>query len=292
MAQGARFLERQQRDDGSLRGFCLYPGASSCWLTAHVCFVVESVPLLDRFAARGARYLSSHGADDGGWGYNRHVAVDCDSTAQALMVLQRFALPTPEFLCERLAAAQTACGGYPTYVPLRAEAPRDAWQTAHVDVSAMVLECLRRSGAHAPRVARGEAWLEAHSSDGVLTSYWWNDDAYGLWLQARTGGLSGQARSALRAVLTSPLGCPQWAMAVSAALAMEGLEDELRTATRRLLAAQLADGSWPCAPCLRVTSPHYRGPLRSAPGAVVADRRRVFATAHAVAALHALRARF
>ncbi|MBK6660961.1 MAG: hypothetical protein IPG43_23770 [Proteobacteria bacterium] len=158
IAAAVGFLEAQQRRDGSLRGFCLYPGASSDWLTAHVCFVVEAVPALDGFARRAAAYLAAHGADDGGWGYNRRVAVDCDSTAQALMVTQRFDLSLPSFIGESLAAAQSDDGGYPTYVPQGAANPAHGWQAPHAEVSAMVLVWLLRDGRHARRAAlRGVA---------------------------------------------------------------------------------------------------------------------------------------
>lgn len=282
---GARFLTRQQHADGSLRGFCLYPGASSTWLTAHVCFVVEGVPLLDGLAARAARYLARHGANDGGWGYNRRVAVDCDSTAQALMALQRFALPFPDFLLDQLAAAQAAGGGYPTYAPHRADTPRDGWQAVHSEVSLMVWECLRRAGGFDTRVARCAAWLATVGEGGVLPAYWWSDNAYALWLQARTGTLSAAARPAVEALLASGLGCPQLAMVLSAAMTFAATGVDCAHAARRLIATQLADGSWPCAPCLRVTSPGTHIAASQAAGKIVADRRRVFATAHAVAAL-------
>lgn len=288
IAHGARFMRRQQRVDGSLRGFCLYPGASSSWLTAHVCFTVEAVPALDRLARRAARWLAVHGADDGGWGYNRRVAADCDSSAQALMVLERHALPYPAFLLQNLAAAQASCGGYPTYVPQAGNAPRDGWQAVHGEVSAMVLACLRRAGGFDARVARCEAWLHDKLRSGVLTSYWWGDDAYALWLQARTGLLSAQAAPAIRALLDSGRACPQLPMALSAALALERFEFDIASAGRRLLAAQLADGSWPCAPCLRVTDSRVFEPASHSAGEVAADRRRVFSTAHALAALQAL----
>lgn len=291
IAHGARFLERAQRADGSLRGFFLYPGASSSWLTAHVCFVLEGVSELEGLMRRAAHYLARHGAEDGGWGYNRHVAVDCDSTAQALMVLQRFALPYPSFLIHDLAAAQAAGGGYPTYVPPTADAPRDGWQTVHAEVSAMVLECLRRAGGFDARVTRCTAWLAEVCDTGVLRSYWWSDPAYALWLQARVGLLSAQAAPALQALLASGCACPQLPMALSAALRLDDHEFDCALATRRILAAQLADGSWPCAPCLRVTDNRVFDASPEAAGLVAADKRRVFATAHAVAALHAMSAR-
>ena len=77
-------------------------------------------------------------------------------------------------------------------------------------------------------------------------------------------------------------------MYLTAALADSEGGEAVQTAVTRLLRAQHPDGSWSCEPCLRVTDPtHYRaGP--EAPGLVFGDRRRVFSTAHAVAALQAV----
>ncbi|MBK8958594.1 MAG: hypothetical protein IPM80_09185 [Proteobacteria bacterium] len=238
IAAAVGFLEARQRCDGSLRGFCLYPGASSDWLTAHVCFVVEAVPALTGLARRAAAYLAAHGADDGGWGYNRRVAVDCDSTAQALMVTQRFDLSLPSFIGESLAAAQSDDGGYPTYVPQGAANPAHGWQAPHAEVSAMVLVWLRRGGGHARRATRCEAWLAKQRRAGVLPAYWWNDDAYALWLDARLGDLPAQAAPALAALLGRGLACPQAAMALSAAVALGGFDGACTAAARRLLAMQ------------------------------------------------------
>lgn len=96
----------------------------------------------------------------------------------------------------------------------------------------------------------------------------------------------------LRALLDSALGCPQLAMALTAAVTLGSFEPEVYAAVRRMLAAQLVDGSWPGGPCLRVTSPQYRDAGQAASGMVVADRRRVFATAHAVAALQCVHSYF
>jgi hypothetical protein len=52
----------------------------------------------------------------------------------------------------------------------------------------------------------------------------------------------------------------------------------------------LGDGSWPCAPCLRVTDPHEHVTHPHLRGTCYADGRRIFSTAHAVAALASVQA--
>lgn len=293
IARGGRFLLRQQRADGSLRGFLLYPGASTTWLTAHVAFVLADVPELEPLCRRAARFLQCVGPDDGGWGYNRRVAVDCDSSAQALLVLLAFSLPFEPFLIRNLAAAQLPAGGFPTY-PI-ASAAKDVlpsgWQTAHPDVTAVVAEALRRAGGFDACVDRCVRWLEDRLDGGVLPSYWWSGDHYSLWVQARTHLLRPVAEARVRGAVAAHPGIPQLAMGLTAAAELGLPAEILREATRGVLLDQFADGSWPCAPCLRVTAPDQLSPVPDAPGPVVADRRRVFSTAHCVSALAHVRSR-
>lgn len=293
MAAGAEFLSHRQHGDGSFRGFLLYPGASSAWLTAHVAFVLEHVPEVEGMCRRAAAWLQSIGAEDGGWGYNRRVAVDSDSGSQALMVLGRFSLPCEEFLVRNLADMQLECGGFPTYPPDRGSQPPGAtgWRSAHPEVSAMVAEALRRRGGFEEQVDRCRRWLESVAAGGVLTSYWWEGDGYAIWVQSRTATLSASAPGALQDALDRCAGSPQVAMVLSAAIDSGMAGESVEAAIRRLLREQLSDGSWPCAPCLRVTDPRHTVSNGRLTGRVAADHRRVFSTAHAIAALERVRAR-
>jgi hypothetical protein len=296
VALGARFLEARQRGSGCWKGFLLPPGASTAWLTAHVAFVLEEVPELLPACRRAAGYLAAIGPDDGGWGYNRRVAVDCDSTAQALLVLHRFGLPIHPFLIDALLAAQESSGGFPTYRPDEPGRPASGWQVAHPDVSALVAVALRRLDRPEEtercldwlRGQRGETTGVAPAVANCWASYWWSGTAYGLWAQARAGLLEPRAEASIREAVATEHSAPQLAMALSAATAL-GLRDAVDEAAGRLLIQQLADGSWPCAPCLRVTSPkvHVAAPGDGAAlGPSYADATRIFSTAHAVAALH------
>ena len=283
---GVAFLERRQERNGVLRGFFLYPGASTTWVTAHVAFVLEDVSRARALCERGAAYLQSIGASDGGWGYNRRVTPDCDSSAQALMVTARFELPCEPFLLRNLAAAQLPCGGFPTYVGDGSAST--GWQSAHPEVSALVTEALRRAGGFDDNVDRCSQWLERSMNAGVLPAYWWDDTAYSLWVQARTCRLGSGATSAVRAGLEEHRTSPQLSMALAAAVLAGASDASVSDAASRLLGQQLSDGSWACGACLRLTDPRSFTAGPGAPGPLVADRRRVFSTAHAVAALQAV----
>jgi hypothetical protein len=288
IGRATRFLERAQEKRGVLRGFLLLPGAATTWLTAHAAFVLEDVPGAYVLCARAAEYLHSIGATDGGWGYNRRVATDCDSSAQALMVIARFGLRCEPFLVNNLAAAQAECGGFPTYAT---GSPATGWQSPHPEVSALVAEALRRAGGFDDKVDRCSRWLDDCTTEGVLPSYWWSDDSYALWVQTRTRRLGSPASGAVLTALERHRASPQLAMALNAAAELGVCEGTLIRTTRQLLAQQLSDGSWRCSPCLRVTSPHACDARPDTVGPVAADRRRVFSTTHAIAALHRVQRR-
>lgn len=281
---GTRFLIRRQRRSGLWKGFLLPPGASTTWLTAHVAFVVEDVPSLTEVCRRAAFYLEANGPPAGGWGYNGDVAVDADSTAQALLVLQRFGRLVPEFLIDTLLAAQLAHGGFTTYAASSGYVT--GWNAPHEDVTALAAEALRRRGLHA-QARSAVAWLRQRDAAATFASYWWHGAAYGVWARTRAGLQSVALSEAAAKILATSQTTPELAHALAAASLIGALDRRtLKEAVLRLLKCQLSDGSWPCEACLRVTdrtematAPQLRGPCYS-------DDRRIFSTAHAVAALH------
>lgn len=288
---GARFLSEKQSFNGCLSGFLLYPGASTTWLTAHVTFVVENIPQLEGLCRRAAEYLSAIGPEDGGWGYNRRVAPDCDSTAQALMAIHRFGMPMQMFLLKNLVGAQLPCGGFPTYPPESKDNPENGWQMAHPEVSAVVSETLRRVGGCESSLEHCLSWVNAQFNRGVLPAYWWSGYQYGLWVQARTGLLTPETSHAIEGLLQQPMGIPALPFVLTAAAELPVSEETLCSLARMILLEQNADGSWNCQPCLRVTSPKWFQATPDAPGDMAADRRRIFSTAHSVAALFRVRKR-
>lgn len=283
VARGLRFLEHAQRADGSFRDFNLLPGASKDWITAHVAFVLENVPAADRIRSHAASFLASRGRVDGGWSYNDRVGVDCDSTAQAILVLRRANLDVPAFVVDWLVGCQLDDGSFPTY---RADAAScRGWSAGHGDVTLIVWEALRRMAVGGDAIRRANAWLDRISVDGVVPAYWWSHDAYSLWAQERAGFATDASRRIAKVRLRdAPL---TFSSMLLAAAAKTLDRDEVAAPVCRLLATQLEDGSWPCDPCLRVTNPAVTH-VRDAAGPVYAGRRRVFSTAHATAALAAV----
>ena len=285
---GVSFLRRRQSRNGVWKGFRLPPGPATTWLTAHVAWVCEEVPALRDARTRAALHLRHIGPEDGGWGYNRRVGVDSDSTAQALLVLGCYPSTVPHFLLETLLRAQLPEGGFATYSPRAGRV--SGWHAAHPDVTIVAVAALRRYGLHEAE-ERALEWLAGEGLRSGFASYWWPGTAYGLWARARVHVRGPGMTTAVTAALAGALPTPQGAQLLAAALAL-GLEGEhektTEAAAAQILGTQLTDGSWPCSPCLRVTDPRETETLPELPGRVYADERRIFSTAHAVAALQAM----
>jgi hypothetical protein len=286
---GIHYLSRHQRRNGAWVDFLLHPGASTEWITAHVAFVLEPVPQARQLTRRAADYLASVGRSEGGWGYCRRVANDCDSTAQALMVLTHHQIRPPRFVIDWLLAAQAPSGGFPTYpAPLRSE-PANGWQREHADVTLMVVEAIRRLDIKPATQNRALRWLETTTARPLIQSYWWSSPAYAGWAQARTGFRADEAGAEACRLIRGHDGVPALPMLIMAASKSGHLTDVLKKqALTTLIAEQWTDGSWPCQPCLRVTDA-TRNDAGNLDGPTFAGARRVFSTAHAVAALAACR---
>jgi hypothetical protein len=283
--EGLGFLERTQRSHGLWRGFMLMPGASTDWISAHVALLLEDVPETHAMRERVARGLLGHAAGRPGWGYNRRVGIDSDSSAQAIMVLQRLDHEIALAWIERLLSTRCEDGGFATFASSRPDGlPRTWWEMPHPDVTLVVVETLRRLDGYTEERDAALVWLSSQLVEGVLPAYWWTSPAYSLWAQGRAGfELETTARRATE-LLAGEHRPVYLAMLISAALAQGGWSAPLDAAVKRLVRERQRDGSWRCAPCLRTTRANHPGGF-DAPGPTYADRYRVFSTAHAVAAL-------
>ncbi|MDF1596037.1 MAG: terpene cyclase/mutase family protein [Acidimicrobiia bacterium] len=280
---GAEFLQSCQRDDGSLRGFQLTPGASVEWITAHVALVTMGVDELADLRSRAAEYLLKVGPLDGGWGYNRRVGRDLDSTLQALLVIESEGLSAPRFLNEWVKDSQRSDGSYPTYVT-DAAAETTGWHAAHPDVTQMAAWYFRRMGDEAP-YRKCLEWLERFARRWERPSYWWPGYGYSLWMDRQIEPDPPPAHRAEEELAKSH-SAPQSAFALAAAVGIVD-RNQIERGVTRLLAQQLTDGSWWCDPCLRVTSRTVHEAAPIAPGLVAPDPYRVFSTAHCVASISA-----
>jgi hypothetical protein len=285
ISAGLGFLQRTQRADGLWRGFMLAPGASTEWISAHVALLLEGLPQARAMRERAAQGLIANARRRPGWGYNRRVGIDSDSTAQAIMVVHGLGHEVEPAWIEQLLATHREEGGFATYASTRPDnQARTWWEMPHADVTLIVVEALARLGRCEEERSQAGAWLERQLRDGVLPAYWWTSPAYSLWAQARAGFHAAASSGAATELLDGEQRSVYLAMLIAAAVTGDGWSEPVASAVARLVRERREDGSWLCAPCLRNTYASHEGGF-TAPGPIYADRYRTISTAHAVAAL-------
>jgi squalene cyclase len=202
--RAAAFLERMQAPDGMWRDFGTMAGRSSEWVTAFVLRGSESVPELAKARCTAAAGLLRRQRENGGWGFNRAVPTDCDSTAWSLLALTGDGL-MPEAAARRagryVISHQHPNGGFATFAAddgidayIDADEDRTAgWLSAHVCVSGVALQALTRiPRGTGPATRRARAYLLTElDRTGLWNSYWWKDWTYATYHALRGLLLSG-----------------------------------------------------------------------------------------------------
>jgi hypothetical protein len=294
VSRGLGFVLAAQDAQGAWTDWALPPGSSPDWTTAHVGLRLSSLGPPDRAAlveplVRAAHWLLSRQSAGGGWGYNRAVEPDADSTAQALLFLAATGESAPPDACTFLARHQQPDGGFATFAP---DSFTGSWGLSHPEITPVALLGLRAHPTGLPQdnLARGLAWLQhARRSDGLWNSFWWSTP-----LVATEVSLAFLAALGMTEPLPSTLA--RWTPADSLETALllsitspAAPRPHLEQLARQLLANQMDDGSWKSAPALRITARDCERPWEATEaarsGPLFADPQRLHSTATALAAL-------
>lgn len=278
------------RSSGCWTDWDLPPGRSTTWNTAYVGLKIAGLPA--RFGApaspalrSAARWLRRRELPGRGWGYSDRTARDADSTAHAILFLSRVAAPIPDGTYLSLLRYQQPDGGFSTY---GADEGLGSWGNAHVDVSAAAALAVRPVADAFERTV-GYV-LGRRRPDGLWNSFWWSSPLYAT--RASLALLQAAGATVDLAPTRTTLRRARPGNAFERALRLEALDlcgegPALTDALAADLAAeQLADGSWPSAPVLRVTRRTCTEPWRDPDaGELYADPDRLFTSATVVAAL-------
>ncbi|MFJ9080697.1 prenyltransferase/squalene oxidase repeat-containing protein [Streptomyces sp. NPDC102278] len=325
LARALAHLSSRCGRDGLWRDFRTLAGASSDWVTGYVCDALCEVQAAELLAGQAARRLVARQRGNGGWGYNRRVPTDADSTAWALVALSSAAPWRPSAVVrgtQFLTQHQDVGGGIRTYdrgdsIHRFIEAPPGAvpgWTQPHICVTAAGLLALA-SHRHPDQeaLARAASYVrDMRNDDGCWSGYWWPGIAYPTAMALRA---LVAARAAPPALLRSVRDALRdradrsraWAndpgigpSAFATALATRSLmlcgnreDDVVHDAIRYLLDTQLPDGAWRSEPILRIPQPGALKPGHEAlwrtdapgTGVVISDVNQVFGTATVIATL-------
>jgi hypothetical protein len=277
-------------------------GVSDEWVTAYVAHAMdESGDSRAADAARRAWALLARRKRPG-WGWNGLQPADADSTTWALRLAARLGALDSEPARAGLAFLHLHFlpgGGVATYRPDRQDGrPPGAeinpnWYAAHPCVTAAAAAVFP-PGAGPLRFLR-----RAQQPDGCWTGYWWKSPAYATVHAAEAladRGTAANGAPVTRAVrwaerrldTTAPPAERDASPFVTALelrlllLSPEPHRELVATTTRRLLAAQHADGSWDASAVLAI-------PNSSGQEVPALDHRRIFTTATVLCTLHRLR---
>jgi squalene-hopene/tetraprenyl-beta-curcumene cyclase len=191
------FLEGERWDQGFWLDFRASAGYSSHWVTAYVATALADAGAGAEFLAPVTAWLLEDQFTEGGWGFNRAVLPDADSTGNVALLLAHLRAQVGEPIepilghCARvLEPFFTDEGGVRTYQPRPADAqgrrPRyvhdgSRWCGSHTCVTALAAEALLELAGRAasPRLTAAATFLRRHqSADGGWESFWWCGRSY------------------------------------------------------------------------------------------------------------------
>ena len=252
------------------------------WTTAYV--GCQLAGLASQWQA--ADWLAEHELPGGGWGYDETVGCDADSSAHAIVLLARSGRAVDDRSCLRLEGFRQPDGGFSTY---GAADGLGSWGASHPDVTpvAALALLLARGRAH-PAVAPAVDYVtRGRNAEGLWSSFWWPTPLYAtrasLAFLAATEARIDLASTRAALLQRETISAFERALLVDCLLLVGSGADEL---VDTLLCEQLADGSWPSVPSLRIPDRTCAAPWDEEAGVLYADADRLFTTATVVGALN------
>lgn len=295
LSRALAFVLAAQSSDGAWTDWNLPPGPAQEWATANVGWRLSALldthrEVLAERLERAADWLLNRPAGRAGWGYNRTLDGDADTTAQALLFLAALGRRRPPDAYAFLCSHQQSDGGFATYLP---NPLVGSWGRSHAEVTPIALMALQTgpSGLAPTDLTRGLGWVcRAGRSDGLWNSFWWSTPlvatAASLTLLKAVG-----ARELFTPTLADWTPRDSFETELLVSSTAQGATGRLESLTADLAARQEPDGSWQGSPVLRITSRTCDQPWDDESSTrLYADSRRLHTTAAAICGLARARA--
>jgi squalene-hopene/tetraprenyl-beta-curcumene cyclase len=191
--RATEFIRRQRRPGVGFEDFVVFGEKLSVWINAYVGMALGDWMKLGSARARRTRLLDETAAvlarsrRDDGWATNDSAPPDADTTAWALLFLERQE-NVDRKLVERGAISlleyQRADGGFATYLRKSTGAYFKGYCASHVEVAATAVAALRAAAPEAASdaIARAVRYIREHKeSDGLWQGYWWDGRMYATY---------------------------------------------------------------------------------------------------------------
>lgn len=256
--RGVKMLLTSAEPGGLWKDYELPVGTSSAWVTAYVAnalldarSLLSDTGELDDACGRARNEIRARFRPGEGWGYHERVEPDADSTALAVLFLQRVGIDDSAARAALLHFRRSD-GGYGTFV--RTD-ERNAWGHTHADVLPTVLRAFEERD--------GDLVLPHRHPAGFWRSYWWHSDVYATEACLRLLSECGRRNECERSrswllECATPSGAFEEALSAAALATLQPDEPVQETQTSLLLSlleSQRNDGSWPAGARLRITLP-------------------------------------
>jgi hypothetical protein len=284
LARAAEFLLSNQDAAGTWRDFSLPPGRSDAWITAYVGYALLHASMcvhIKDTAFKSAVAALVRERRPEGWGYNRNVACDADSTSWALRFQAGIAGPRREESASLLLPFIADTGGVRTFDYMHL----GSWAAENAEVTAVAGLSLGEN-AEIPLALQLRKWLLRSWTEEGWQPFWWRCQAYvraqAVEFLRLSGGIPGHIANVERArTLEDSSNRTDFEESQILMFAVQmRIRDEAERRVAQLLKVQCEDGGWH-------TSVDLRVPQQKAPhlADLYGDDRRLFTTASALRAI-------
>jgi squalene cyclase len=209
--RGCNYIEVMQWPGGFWIDFELFVGMSSQWVTAYVAHCLAEAKPASPAISLAREWLLKTELTEGGWGFNRDIPPDADSTANVLFLFSRYereriSADVLYKISHTLLAYQSSSdGGFATYLP-RPHRPGktptpfiysgSGWCISHLSVTALAALALSTVMDVRPAEDGGSLDLKriqvaaefvrkSQNPAGYWEDHWWYDLVYGTYWASR-----------------------------------------------------------------------------------------------------------
>ena len=287
--QAQEFILLKRDDAGLWRDFYTSHHQESVdWISAYIGVYLLESGVEQSQLKETANSLSMNQSEYGGWGYNKRVVPDADSTAYAIMFLSEFDFDL-ETAKSFLLKHQNQDGSFSTYLPKLIRKYRrlthlisvKGWCSGIPEVTATVLQARGKNDKAV------EYLKNSQQEDGSWRTYWGTDDIYAtaqavLTLDSNLNSEKGRAQEWLSKQNTSN---PFYVALIIQSLASS--EHNIENRLDELIYSQNPDGSWSSQPFLRFPYPSDIEPWKTDKRwrQDISDQNRLFTTATCLSSL-------
>ncbi len=243
-------------------------GKSTFWVSSHIAdCLLDSGVISSRLVSTAISLISNQDQDWGGWGYNKNIVLDANTTSIVSKFLSRFGdyegvvdAANDFILLHKTKGFSTYFSSYLKEYNQMEGADVSGWCSEISEATAMAVQALRGDD-------EGVLFLlESQGKDGSWRGYWWNNEIYATSqavFALKDSGFDEEIENARRWLVKQKTDNPLYVgLRASALMVGNGYRPELDKSIQFLLDNQQNDGSWESKPVLMFPTPENKEPWK------------------------------